>query len=238
MHRVALATVTGDADLSTDNGRLYARIKGAVARVEVERKGARQKRAALQPAEAGKAWTPVRWFGYTMPRSDGTGVKIVAAEAKVLRKLYSDVLAGRSLMGLARDLNANGVQTVRGNQWSATTLREVLLSPRSAGLRHYRKSVSQLRGMWRANGRRASRESGTQGTTTPREPAAAMKPSGANCRHDDHRLDEQRGQSATLRQNPVSDVPHTLRSGPPTHRQSRCGYGGFVPVPTRMPRLA
>lgn len=94
VHRVALATVTGDADLSTDNGRLYARIKGAVARVEVERKGARQKRAALQPAEAGKAWNPVRWFGYTMPRSDGTGVKIVAAEAKVLRKLYTDVLAG------------------------------------------------------------------------------------------------------------------------------------------------
>jgi DNA invertase Pin-like site-specific DNA recombinase len=50
---VALASVGGDADLSTDNGRLFARIKGAVARAEIERKSARMKRAARQRAEAG-----------------------------------------------------------------------------------------------------------------------------------------------------------------------------------------
>ena len=48
---LALATVGGDADLSTDDGRLFARIKGAVARSEVERKSARQKRANQQRAE-------------------------------------------------------------------------------------------------------------------------------------------------------------------------------------------
>ena len=52
-HRLALATVGGDADLSTDNGRLFARIKGAVARGEIERKSVRQKRANLQRAEMG-----------------------------------------------------------------------------------------------------------------------------------------------------------------------------------------
>jgi Resolvase, N terminal domain len=36
--RVALATVTGDVDLSTDNGRLIVRLTGAVARAEVEQK--------------------------------------------------------------------------------------------------------------------------------------------------------------------------------------------------------
>jgi DNA invertase Pin-like site-specific DNA recombinase len=50
---VALASIGGDADLSTDNGRLFARIKGAVARAEIERKSARMKRAARQRAEAG-----------------------------------------------------------------------------------------------------------------------------------------------------------------------------------------
>src|SRR3954447_10657503 len=44
-HRLALATIGGDADLSTDNGRLFARIKGAVARVEIESKSTRHKRA-------------------------------------------------------------------------------------------------------------------------------------------------------------------------------------------------
>src|SRR3954464_10476391 len=52
-HRLALATVGGDADLSTDNGRLFARIKGAVARGELERKSARDKRPKLQGAEMG-----------------------------------------------------------------------------------------------------------------------------------------------------------------------------------------
>jgi hypothetical protein len=43
--RVALSTVTGEVDLGTDNGRLTARITGAVAKAEVERKSARQKSA-------------------------------------------------------------------------------------------------------------------------------------------------------------------------------------------------
>ncbi len=49
-----VATVSGDLDLSTDAGRLVGRILASVARGEVERKSARQKRAALQSAEAGK----------------------------------------------------------------------------------------------------------------------------------------------------------------------------------------
>ena len=44
-HRLALATVSGDVDLSTPQGRLVARLKGSVARHEVEHKSARQRRA-------------------------------------------------------------------------------------------------------------------------------------------------------------------------------------------------
>ncbi len=62
--RLALATVTGDVDLSTDNGRLFARIKGAVGMAEVERKSARQKRAARQRAESGTQWWSARPFGF------------------------------------------------------------------------------------------------------------------------------------------------------------------------------
>jgi site-specific DNA recombinase len=52
-HRIALATVTGDVDLSTDNGRLIARITGAVARAEVECKSARQKTRCPSADRAG-----------------------------------------------------------------------------------------------------------------------------------------------------------------------------------------
>ena len=54
----------GDADLSTDNGRLFARIKGAVARAEVERKSARQKRANKQRAKDGRPGRSTMPFGY------------------------------------------------------------------------------------------------------------------------------------------------------------------------------
>ena len=49
-----LVTANGDADLGTDGGRMYARIKAAVARAEVERKGARQSRAHVQRARQGR----------------------------------------------------------------------------------------------------------------------------------------------------------------------------------------
>ena len=64
---LALATVGGDADLSTDNGRLFARIKGAVAKSETERKCARQKRANKQRAEAGRPGRSTVPFGYRQP---------------------------------------------------------------------------------------------------------------------------------------------------------------------------
>lgn len=137
--KLKLATVTGETDLSTDNGRLYARIKGAVARSEVERKTERQRRAFQQRAERGAVWSPVRLFGYTKPDKHGLGMEIVEEEAELLRAAYSGVLSGRSLMGIAREWNDRGIRTVRGNEWVSTVLRDMLLNPRNAGIRTYRQ---------------------------------------------------------------------------------------------------
>ena len=60
---LALATVSGDVDLSTAQGRLAARLKGAVARHEIDQMKARQRRKHRQKAEQGLPhWT--RAFGY------------------------------------------------------------------------------------------------------------------------------------------------------------------------------
>jgi DNA invertase Pin-like site-specific DNA recombinase len=58
-----LVTANGEADLQTDGGRMYARIKAAVARAEMERKGARQSRAHLQRAAKGRP----RWMASSFP---------------------------------------------------------------------------------------------------------------------------------------------------------------------------
>src|SRR6476660_3881046 len=45
---IPLASVNGEYDLATDNGRLFFRVKVAFAKAEMERKSARQRRANLQ----------------------------------------------------------------------------------------------------------------------------------------------------------------------------------------------
>lgn len=135
---VVIALVQGsDMDLSTASGRLVAGILGEVAQMEIALKGERQKRAARQRAESGRAWTPVRWFGYTMPSSDGTGIEIVESEAALLADAYTGILSGRSLMGICKEWNELNVTTVKGNKWVGNVLRDTLLNARNAGIRVY-----------------------------------------------------------------------------------------------------
>ncbi|WP_244892682.1 recombinase family protein [Mycobacterium asiaticum] len=154
--RLKLATVTGECDLSTDNGRLFARIKGAVARSEVERKGARQKSAAKQHADMGRAWWSVRPFGYDAEPDPVTGgwwtsrrdpitkaivhnpIREHPTEGPLLRNAYRAVLAGTNLETIAKAWNAAGVTGPKGGTWRGANLGPLLLRARNAGLREYR----------------------------------------------------------------------------------------------------
>jgi site-specific DNA recombinase len=68
-HNVALASVGGDVDLATPQGRMVARIKGAVARQEVEQISRRLRRKQLELAQAGKVSNGgIRPYGYAPDR--------------------------------------------------------------------------------------------------------------------------------------------------------------------------
>lgn len=131
-----IATVTGDVDLSTDAGRLVGRILASVARGEVERKGARQKRAHQQAAQDGRPAGGRRAFGYSKD-----GMALVPEEAQHVREGYAELLTGSSLKAIARRWNAAGATTTAGNPWRHDNVREVLKNPRYAGLRAYRGEV-------------------------------------------------------------------------------------------------
>lgn len=139
---IALASVGGDVDLSTDNGRLFARIKGAVARAEVERKSERQRAANAQRRAAGIQHVGRRPFGFT-----GDGRHHDEPEAAWIRKATADLLTGTPIAAIARQLTAAGVTTTAGNAWHPTELRRMLASPRNAGLlTHDGKVIGQ--GTW------------------------------------------------------------------------------------------
>lgn len=137
-----LVTANGEADLSTDGGRLFARMKAAVARAEVERKSARQRRAALQRSEQGKPPLGVRLTGYT-PAGD-----LVPDEAAAIAGMFARFAAGDSLRSIAAWLDTTGVPTRRGGKWNPSSVRTVLTNPRYAGRAVYQGKPTGKRGGW------------------------------------------------------------------------------------------
>ena len=134
-----IPTVTvraGPLDLATPSGRMVARQLGAVARYEVEHMAERQQRARLQ------AVTDGRWSGGRRPYGYGAdGVTVVEAEAAIVREVAHQVLAGVSLRRLCADLNRRSIPTSTGKRWQQTSLRNVLLRARNAGLMEHRGQV-------------------------------------------------------------------------------------------------
>src|ERR1035437_5463302 len=140
---VGVATANGDIDLTTDTGRMVARILAAVARQEVERKGERQTEAAEQRARQGKPQWSTRPFGY---ERDGS---LREAEAALVRSAYTDVVSGASLASLTATFNGSGFTTTKVHQhrkdgseysgaWDTPTVRHILLSARNAAIGVYR----------------------------------------------------------------------------------------------------
>ena len=141
---VALANVAGDTDLSSVDGRLTARIMGAVARQESERKGERVAREAEQAARRGLPRGSRRPFGW---EADKTTVR--PAEADLIREAARRVGAGETVPAVARDWNQRGIASPQKARhgWSATTLAGVLRNPRLAGLRAYKGEIV-AEGQW------------------------------------------------------------------------------------------
>jgi DNA invertase Pin-like site-specific DNA recombinase len=138
-----LVTIHGDIDTSTEAGRLYLRIMGAVARHEVEHKAARQKAASAQRSARGLPPTGPRAFGWT-----ADGMTLIPAEAVAVADACAALLAGQSLRSIARTWNAAGLTTTprrpagskpgtekEHTPWAPYSVRGVLANPRIAGLR-------------------------------------------------------------------------------------------------------
>ncbi|GAA3275163.1 recombinase family protein [Dactylosporangium vinaceum] len=140
---IGLATATGDIDLTTDIGRMVARILAAVASAETERKAERQVLANDQRIAAGRPQWIRRPFGYEM---DGT---LREEEAAALLRAYHEVLDGKALTTIAREWNEAGFTTSApdsgmarsrtdrkrnydpSGRWTNVAVRLLLRSPRN-----------------------------------------------------------------------------------------------------------
>lgn len=126
-----LASVaSGNADLTTADGRMIARMLSAQDAAEAERISERVTRAFKQRRAEGKPNPASRTFGFA-----AGGVEVVPEEAELIREAARRIAdEGWSLGDVKRDWNGRGVPTLRGAEgWNTTQIRRALLSPRAAG---------------------------------------------------------------------------------------------------------
>lgn len=123
---VALVTANGEADLTLDGGRLYARVKVAVAKGEAERASARQKRSKQARRENGK------WHGGTVPfgyRLKEGHLAPSDTEVTLLREAIRRILDDHEPMhSVVTDWNRKGIQTRSGKHWRQSNLRSILMN--------------------------------------------------------------------------------------------------------------
>ena len=107
---VALASVGGEIDLATPQGRLTARIKGNVAKHESEQLARRVKRKMAERAETGAPHGRTAYGWRREQVHDDQGRRLGSRDvlhpeqARVVRDAAKAVLAGDSLRSIAADL--------------------------------------------------------------------------------------------------------------------------------------
>src|SRR5690625_5135630 len=142
-HGLALASVGGEIDLASPQGRLTARIKGSVARHEAEQMGRRLARKAEETARAGFSTVGPAPFGYerrVVPRDGGNLRMLVPleGEARWMRDAYRRLLAGDTLRQISLDMAAAGVRGKRGDTIRGSMLGNMMRRPVYAGIRVYK----------------------------------------------------------------------------------------------------
>jgi DNA invertase Pin-like site-specific DNA recombinase len=125
------SVVSGQADLSTADGRQVARMLAAADAAEAERTSERVARAFVQRREEGKPNPSSRAFGF-----EKGGMVVHPGEAELIREAARRIGdEGWSLGQVVADWNRRAVPTVRGaGGWTRTTLSRALTNPRTAGM--------------------------------------------------------------------------------------------------------
>jgi DNA invertase Pin-like site-specific DNA recombinase len=131
-HGAQFVSVTEQFDTSTATGEMTLTMLAGLARMESRTKAERTKAWHEHRHAAGRPPTGPRPFGYQRQRNK---LVIDKAEAAVIRKAARQLLAGKSLRSIVRNLADTGVVGTRGTAISQRGLRKLLLSPTTAACR-------------------------------------------------------------------------------------------------------
>jgi hypothetical protein len=128
-HRVMLHGQANRKDLSNADDRFMLRIEVAHACRSSDDTSRRVKDAQADALAAGKAHGGRRTFGYVKDMS-----AVIEAEAEIVKEIYTRFLERDAIWAITQDLNKRGVPTAYDTGWSPQRIRQLLDSPRHAGL--------------------------------------------------------------------------------------------------------
>jgi site-specific DNA recombinase len=129
---IKLASPTGVRDLNNDDDQFTLGIEANVYRKESASTSRRRKQQYERWRRDGRVRTGGpggRSYGF-----ETDGLTHLEAECELIREMGRRILAGESAGMIARDLNARGARTVKGNLFKHSTVRDLLSNPRYAGL--------------------------------------------------------------------------------------------------------
>jgi site-specific DNA recombinase len=138
-----IANVGGTIDLSTASGRKRFYDLAVAAEYESDLRSERLRLKHAELAAEGKWEGGMRSFGYDLePNPDLASGRVKyrlvpnPKESAALEAAAKEVIAGRSHTSVAIQWNKDGLTTTQGKPFTPQKVRELLLSPKTAGLRY------------------------------------------------------------------------------------------------------
>lgn len=126
-HGVRLRTVEDDFFADDRVGLLMAAVQGQRNSEDSRRKSESVRAGMKRRAERGMFSGP-RPFGYAYAK-DGSGLVVVATEAEIVRRIFREYVAGRSLSDIAVGLHHDRVKTKTGSYWRQSTVSGIVRNP-------------------------------------------------------------------------------------------------------------
>ncbi len=135
---VAIVSMSESIDTSTPMGRLTRSILAAIAEFERDRLSERVAEVTEARAREGGWHGGPRPFGYEYVRDDkgeanGDGLIVLEHEAAIVRRIFSEYVAGKSQRQITRDLNTDGIRPKNSDEWVQGTISKLLANPVYSG---------------------------------------------------------------------------------------------------------
>lgn len=132
---VSFKSITEDFDNSTPAGRMQFQMMGIIGEFERGCIAENVKMGMIAKAKAG-SWNGGIVLGYDSKQIGNSNVKrpekrliVNEQEARVVREIFQLYASGQGYKAIVSTINAMGYKTKKGNDFSVSTVREILLNP-------------------------------------------------------------------------------------------------------------